>query len=64
MLGDEDKARIDELFIYPKSNAELKDTLIKAIDLIYENLDHFKVTEGAKYTISKEFLIRYAEENL
>ena len=64
LLGDEDKARIDELFIYPKSNAELKDTLIKAIDLIYENLDHFKVTEGAKYTISKEFLIRYAEENL
>ena len=38
LLGDEDKARIDELFIYPKNNAELKNTLIEAIDIIYENI--------------------------
>ena len=63
-LPIEYKIKIDELYIYPQDKEELKELLIKNIDLIYEQLDYFKKEENINYEISKEFLINYAEENL
>ena len=63
-LPIEYKNKIDELYIYPQDKEELKELLLKNINLIYEQLDYFKKEENINYEISKEFLINYALENL
>lgn len=59
-LGNEEKARIDRLFLYPKNSDQLKDVLLLMLEMFYEEFIHWNFSPR----VDKEFIEAYITENL